>query len=118
MARAHSVVEAGDFEVYYDNGFGFGEEWKQKLESKRNRFGLSYVRATVRADEVRGVRIELEHGAAGKLPLVGSPMRFSETPIEYRHAPPLLGEHTEEVLRSILGKSDGEIARLRAAGVI
>jgi crotonobetainyl-CoA:carnitine CoA-transferase CaiB-like acyl-CoA transferase len=68
--------------------------------------------------KARGVRIELEHGAAGKLPLVGSPMRFSETPIEYRHAPPLLGEHTEEVLRSILGKSDGEIARLRAAGVI
>jgi hypothetical protein len=54
----YSVVEAGDFEVYYDNGFGFGEEWKLKLESKRNRFGLSYARTTVRADEVRGVRID------------------------------------------------------------
>jgi hypothetical protein len=54
----HSVVEAGDFEVYYDNGFGFGEGWKEALESKRNRFGLSYARTTVRADEVRGVRID------------------------------------------------------------
>src|SRR6266850_1619965 len=38
--------------------------------------------------------------------------------VEYRLAPPLLGEHTDEVLRSVLGKSDLEIARLRAAGVI
>ncbi len=45
-------------------------------------------------------------------------MRFSETRIEYRLAPPLLGEHTDEVLRGLLGKSDAEIARLRAAGVI
>ncbi|MEA2459071.1 MAG: hypothetical protein QOC95_2043 [Thermoleophilaceae bacterium] len=54
----HSVVEAGDFEIYYDNGYGFGEGWKEALESKRNRFGLSYARTTVRADEVRGVRID------------------------------------------------------------
>jgi crotonobetainyl-CoA:carnitine CoA-transferase CaiB-like acyl-CoA transferase len=68
--------------------------------------------------KARGIRIELEHSAAGKLPGVASPMRFSGTRIEYRLAPPLLGEHTEEVLRSVLGKSDLEIARLRAAGVI
>jgi FMN phosphatase YigB (HAD superfamily) len=54
----HSTVETGDFEVYYDNGFGYGEGWKEALESKRNRFGLSYARATVRADEVRGVRLD------------------------------------------------------------
>jgi hypothetical protein len=54
----YSVVEGGDFEVYYDNGFGYGESWKEALESKRNRFGLSYSRVTVRADEVRGVRID------------------------------------------------------------
>jgi FMN phosphatase YigB (HAD superfamily) len=53
-----SVVEAGDFEVYYDNGFGYGEDWKEAIESKRNRFGLSYARTTVRAEEVRGVRID------------------------------------------------------------
>ena len=54
----HSVVEAGDFEVYYDNGFGFGEDWKEVIESKRNRFGLSYARTTVRAEEVRGIRLD------------------------------------------------------------
>jgi crotonobetainyl-CoA:carnitine CoA-transferase CaiB-like acyl-CoA transferase len=50
--------------------------------------------------------------------MVASPMRFSDTPIEYRLAPPLLGQHTTEVLRTLLGKSEAEIARLRAAGVI
>lgn len=68
--------------------------------------------------KARGVRIELEHAAGAKLPLVASPMRFSGTPLEYRQAPPRLGEHTEEVLRGLLGKSDAEIARLRAEGAI
>src|SRR6266850_947951 len=68
--------------------------------------------------KARGVRLALEHAAAGSLPSVASPMRFSETPIEYRRGPPLLGEHTEEVLRGLLGKNEGDIARLRSAGVI
>jgi crotonobetainyl-CoA:carnitine CoA-transferase CaiB-like acyl-CoA transferase len=68
--------------------------------------------------KARGVRIELDHAAAGKLPMVASPMRFSGTPIEYRQGPPVLGEHTAEVLRGLLGKSEAEMARLRAAGVI
>jgi hypothetical protein len=54
----YSVVEAGDFEVYYDEGFGFGELWKETLESKRNRFGLSYTRTTLRGEALRGVRID------------------------------------------------------------
>jgi crotonobetainyl-CoA:carnitine CoA-transferase CaiB-like acyl-CoA transferase len=68
--------------------------------------------------KARGVKIELEHAAAGKVPLVASPMRFSGTPLEYRLAPPVLGEHTDEVLRGVLGKSDAEIAKLRAEGVL
>src|SRR3989441_8046440 len=68
--------------------------------------------------KARGIRIELDHSAAGKLPGVASPMRFSVTRIEYRLAPPPLCEHTEERARGLLGKSDAEIARLRAAGVI
>jgi glutaryl-CoA transferase len=66
----------------------------------------------------RGVKIELEHPAAGPLPLVASPMRFSATPVEHRLAPPVLGQHTDEVLRGLLGLGDAEIARLRADGVI
>jgi crotonobetainyl-CoA:carnitine CoA-transferase CaiB-like acyl-CoA transferase len=68
--------------------------------------------------KARGVRIELKHAAGTMLPMVASPMRFSETPLEYRQAPPLLGEHTEEVLRGLLGKSAAEIAALRAEQVI
>ena len=68
--------------------------------------------------KARGTRMELPHGAGAKLPMVASPMRFSDTPLEYRSAPPLLGEHTDEVLRGLLGKSDSEIARLRSAKVV
>jgi crotonobetainyl-CoA:carnitine CoA-transferase CaiB-like acyl-CoA transferase len=68
--------------------------------------------------KARGVRIELEHAAAGMLPMVASPMRFSGTPLEYRLAPPLLGAHTDEILRDLLGRSAPEIAKLRADGVI
>jgi crotonobetainyl-CoA:carnitine CoA-transferase CaiB-like acyl-CoA transferase len=68
--------------------------------------------------KARGVRIELDHPVAGKLPLVASPMRFSATPLEHRLAPPVLGQHTEEILREVLGKSDAEIAGLRAGGIV
>ncbi|HEX2567343.1 MAG TPA: CaiB/BaiF CoA-transferase family protein [Burkholderiales bacterium] len=68
--------------------------------------------------QARGVKIELEHAVAGKLPMVASPMRFSDTALEYKLPPPLLGQHTDEVLRGILGQSDSQIAKLRADGVI
>ena len=68
--------------------------------------------------KARGVKIELEHPVAGKLPLVASPMRFSGTPLEHKLAPPVLGQHTDEILREVLSLSDGEIAGLRAEGVI
>ena len=68
--------------------------------------------------KARGVKIELEHAAAGRLAMVASPMRFSGTPLEYRLAPPLLGEHTEEILSTLLELSPEAISRLRAEGVI
>jgi crotonobetainyl-CoA:carnitine CoA-transferase CaiB-like acyl-CoA transferase len=68
--------------------------------------------------KARGIRVEMDHPVAGKLPTVASPMRFSRTPLEYRLPPPLLGEHTDEVLRGLLGKSDAEMAALRAEGVL
>ena len=66
----------------------------------------------------RGLRFELPHPLAGKVALVRSPMRFSATPLEHRVPPPLLGEHTHEILRAVLGKSEAEIATLREDGVV
>ena len=60
----------------------------------------------------------VEHSAAGAVPLVGTPMKFSVTPAGSLQAPPLLGEHTALVLEELLGMNGGEIASLRAAGVI
>jgi formyl-CoA transferase len=96
-------------------------EWLQLLEAAGIPNGpINDVAQVFEEPQVkaRGVRIELDHAAAGKLALVASPMRFSGTPVEYRLAPPLLGEHTDEVLRELLGKSNAEIARLRDKGVI
>jgi formyl-CoA transferase len=68
--------------------------------------------------KARGIRVDLDHPVAGKLPTVASPMRFSATKIEYRGAPPTLGQHTDEVLKNLLEKSDAELAQLRAAKII
>ena len=54
----YSAVEAGDLEIYFDNGYGFGPDWRKRVEARRNRFGLSYARATLRGEEVRGIRID------------------------------------------------------------
>ena len=70
--------------------------------------------------QARGMRLEMEHPAAGTKPisLVASPIRMSETAVEYRHAPPMLGQHTEEVLADVLELSDEDIAAMRGAGTI
>ena len=66
----------------------------------------------------RGLRIELPHPTAGKVSLVRSPLRFSRTPVEHALPPPVLGQHTDEILRGVLELGDAEIARLRADGVV
>ena len=70
--------------------------------------------------KAREMVINMEHSLAGKkgADLIASPMRFSETPVTYRHAPPLVGQHTEEVLREKLGLSDEDLATLRDKDVI
>jgi crotonobetainyl-CoA:carnitine CoA-transferase CaiB-like acyl-CoA transferase len=54
----------------------------------------------------------------GGAALIASPMKFSDTPVTYRYAPPLLGQHTEEVLREKLNLSDDDLAALRDKEVI
>ncbi|MBV1813829.1 CaiB/BaiF CoA transferase family protein [Pseudomonas viridiflava] len=66
----------------------------------------------------RGLAIELPHALGGRVAQVASPIRLSETPVEYRRAPPLLGEHTAQVLQALLGMSGDEVAALKEAGVL
>jgi crotonobetainyl-CoA:carnitine CoA-transferase CaiB-like acyl-CoA transferase len=60
----------------------------------------------------RGLKVEMPHPTAGTLPMVGSPIRMSETPVAYRSPPPLLGEHTLDVLEKTLGFRREELATL------
>ncbi|MGE0743635.1 MAG: CaiB/BaiF CoA transferase family protein [Rhodospirillales bacterium] len=68
----------------------------------------------------RGMVVEMPHPAAGGAPskLVASPLRLSETPVAYRRSPPMVGQHTGEVLRDVLGMSEAEVEKLKAAKVI
>jgi crotonobetainyl-CoA:carnitine CoA-transferase CaiB-like acyl-CoA transferase len=66
----------------------------------------------------RGLRMDLPHTGAGSVPSVANPMRLSETPVEYRHAPPVLGEHTAEVLQRVLGMDQTALAALKQKNVI
>ena len=68
--------------------------------------------------KARGLRLDLPHALGCLAPQVASPIRLSQTPVEYRHAPPLLGQHTEQVLQSLLGMSLERIGELRSAGVL
>ncbi|MCW5606114.1 MAG: CoA transferase [Burkholderiales bacterium] len=66
----------------------------------------------------RGLKIDMPHPLSGTVPLVANPIRFSRTPLTYDTPPPLLGQHTEEVLKGLLNRSDAEIASLRQNGII
>jgi crotonobetainyl-CoA:carnitine CoA-transferase CaiB-like acyl-CoA transferase len=60
----------------------------------------------------------VDHPTIGKLKLVGIPVKYSEATPRIRRPPPLLGEHTEEILRETLGFSDAEIGRLRDQQIV
>ncbi len=66
----------------------------------------------------RGLEVRAPHPAAGEVRMVANPIKFSATPITHDTPPPLLGEHTEQVLSRVLGMSDGEIDRIRKEGLI
>jgi crotonobetainyl-CoA:carnitine CoA-transferase CaiB-like acyl-CoA transferase len=65
----------------------------------------------------RGMRLAVQH-PSGPIALLASPLRFSETPVRCELPPPLLGEHTDEVLQRVLGMGRDEITDLRARGIV
>jgi formyl-CoA transferase len=96
-------------------------EWLTKLDEAEipcgpiNNFEQVFSMPTVKE---RGMLIKMEHPTIGELPLVGSPFKMSDTPVEYRLPPPLMGEHTEEVFMDVLKYSSGQVTELRELGCI
>ena len=66
----------------------------------------------------RGMEVRAPHPAAGEVTMVANPIHFSRTPIRYESGPPVLGQHTEEVLRSVLGLDAARIEQLRKENVV
>ena len=78
---------------------------KYRVVGERGRGGMAVV-------------LEVEHPGCGRLKLAGFPFKFSRTPCAVRRAPPMLGEHSEELLGEVLNLSDDEIEELVSAGVV
>jgi crotonobetainyl-CoA:carnitine CoA-transferase CaiB-like acyl-CoA transferase len=65
----------------------------------------------------RGMKLSMTHPAS-PAPLIGSPLKLSETPVSFRRPPPTLGQHTDEVLEDVLKLTAAERAGLREGGII
>ncbi|WLI90082.1 CaiB/BaiF CoA-transferase family protein [Massilia sp. R2A-15] len=97
------------------------DEWIDRLEAVGvpcgpiNDIGEVFENPQVQA---RGIAVDMPHPTAGKVTLVRSPMKLSATPAGAATAPPLLGQHTDEVLREVLGRSDDEISAMRQRRVV
>jgi crotonobetainyl-CoA:carnitine CoA-transferase CaiB-like acyl-CoA transferase len=95
--------------------------WVELLEPEGVPCGPIYTVAEVFEDaqvRARGMRTTMRHAVAGDIPLVASPIRLSETPVQYRLPPPVLGQHTREVLGEVLGLDPATIDGLEARGVV
>ncbi len=97
------------------------EQWIEKLTAAGIPCGrINSVAQALAAPHAvaRDMVTEVEHPTAGAVKMLGIPFRFSDTPPSIRRAPPLLGQHTEAVLREELGFSDARIAELRKEKII
>jgi len=97
------------------------DEWLKRFEAVGVPAGRIRTVAEVCESEhlkARGMIVTLPHPKAGNLRVLGVPVRLHATPGKAATAPPLLGQHTERVLRTVLGVGKGEVARLRKGGVV
>lgn len=96
------------------------KEWIELLEKRGMPCGRIRKVGEVLEDEnlkVRGMVVEKEHPTAGKIRLLGNPVKLSHTPIEVSLPPPLLGQHTIEILKE-LGYNDQEIEAFKSKGIV
>jgi crotonobetainyl-CoA:carnitine CoA-transferase CaiB-like acyl-CoA transferase len=97
------------------------EEWEQILVPAGIPVGaINTIDQVVAHPQVnaRGAMVEHDHPVAGRVKAVGPPVRMTGTPGGIRAPAPLLGQHTEAVLRDRLGLADAELSRLRERGVV
>ncbi|MFH7041098.1 CaiB/BaiF CoA transferase family protein [Paucibacter sp. JuS9] len=95
-------------------------EWLGALEAAKVPCGAINNLAEAFADphvQAREMTVAMEHPLSDRLKLVASPIKLSATPVQYRHAPPLLGQHTAELLAE-LGLSEPEIRALSEKRVV
>lgn len=97
-------------------------EWVEQLEALKIGCGPINTLEQVFADpqvQARGTVVTLPHPATPDgVKVIANPVRLSETPADYRMAPPTLGQHTDEVLGTRLGLGASRLAELRDKGVI
>jgi len=96
-------------------------EWISLLESVGVPCGpINNLQEVFENEQVvaRGIQLNMPHPTAGSMKLVASPMRLSKTPVTMRMPPPLLGEHTEEILSATLHYTYEQIAQFRSKGII
>ena len=96
--------------------------WVEQLEAMKIGCGPINTLKEVFADpqvQARGTVVSMPHSATPDgVKVIANPVRLSETPADYRRPPPVLGEHTDEVLEGVLGLSTARLGELRAKGVI
>lgn len=96
-------------------------EWVAALEAQKIGCGPINKLSEVFADEhvqARGCVVPLQHASGETVRVIANPVRLSATPPDYRVPPPLLGEHSGEVLSGLLGMSEAEVAALKEKGVV
>lgn len=93
--------------------------WVESIHAKKVPVGLiNNLKQAFEEPQViaRNMLVEMKHPLKEKLTVIGSPIKLSRTPIEYKKAPPMLGEHTDEILSGILDPE--QITELRQKGII
>jgi crotonobetainyl-CoA:carnitine CoA-transferase CaiB-like acyl-CoA transferase len=97
------------------------EWWVEKLEALKIGCGPINTLKQVFDDphvKARGMEVQMKHSSGAEVTVIANPVRLSETPADYRIAPPLLGEHTSEVLQDLLGIDNKTFESLKKKGII
>jgi crotonobetainyl-CoA:carnitine CoA-transferase CaiB-like acyl-CoA transferase len=97
------------------------EVWMKRFEEAKIPYGpINDLKSVFEDPHIKERQLvqHVEHPVAGAIPLLSPPVRFDSNQSEIRFPPPLLGEHTNEVLEKELGLSKAEIDRLRTEGAV